>query len=1207
MEPAAAAHVDPPKPIAIKLGDGLISPDDDNSLPEGARALDSTIEMQEPVEDGGDERTFKDVLSEIKLVAGLSGDNKDKVVTEVEEGTVFGLYFTSWFNGLCKDFTPRLTGLYETLEREVSEGKKNKRFEVIYISDASNKDKSNAYFHTMPWLGVPPASPANKQLCEMFRIDELPTLVIVDDKGKVITRDGCSRVSKDPTGYSFPWAEVMEGEGKNDGGGDKDSRLKGIAVIERSRISHKTKRDAEDSVTKLSALGFTSLGSKVSATVMTVEAVKAALVVSEAGGRQAQATMASRRESRLFDDKPVFKTKKRPRTMRWDRAKAEKEGMSFAHRGDGGEKGDFAGPAVSDGVVLGDTAVEAADGGIFYFEVDIVEDGADQVVCVGLLPKGMTCRKGRHIGWDWDTIGYHGDDGVCRANNANMQGFEAFKKGDTVGCGWDRDKHQVFFTKNGALISTHGGAPKPRPDGSPGVTWQYGPMHVKMAAAYLPCVTTRKGAVVYANFGAEPFQYAPMNDAVRGPKGRAGLWDRIEAANAADPNEESFIWGGRTDFDEKGIIYHIGVNETGQPGKYTNPANGPDPTIEVIRGPGRAGTGKPEYCLDRVPHSYMDICSGTNEYSYYAFDLKTRSVAPTHYALRHDMNPEYCLRTWCLQGSHDGRSWTVVSEHINDRSLNGAYATHTWKIQPGRSSGYGQFYRYWRILMTGKNSNDSWTLRVHGFELFGKTRRNTAAEMARGGGLRKTARFGKVANLIPAEKLTQEKMWQPDFVDAVKAAVGAREDLGLIGTTAGGGLASDGLTQYVDRHGMSEIFRNDWVYGSSEGGYCFMASEDIEVIGFGLFGGNGYYDAEVALIEGNRGGKTQGSSRQQFFLEGNGISPCLVLRQGPVAIKAGTTIGVKYRYHSRIKSYAIDEGQGRRTVQADDGTKFTFTDLDHKSAGLQGNNGTTARCGQVPRIFFRRRSSSSPTPTAVSETTVKRPGTGIRSSSTTTIPPEEVAELRGLGSGTFGEVCEGEWRPGAARGKNVIPVAIKKVLHDRCKNTAAAEDLLEEIEIATKMNSPFLAQAYGTIDMPGGFMVIMEYCYLGNLEGYLRDPTRIPLEHPEMLQLATQVMSGISFLHRFNMVHRDIAARNFLVTKDRRGSLTVKLGLVRSEGFSSSDDGSRRINFHLPPEFFEGSYFEELAVSARQKGSGGSADSGDSGDSGADFAAMKAD
>jgi len=78
---------------------------------------------------------------------------------------------------------------------------------------------------------------------------------------------------------------------------------------------------------------------------------------------------------------------------------------------------------------------------IHYFEVEILEKGKDNVLCVGYVPVHETSYKG-HIGWRSKTMGLHGDDGV--AHCSGMPASETFTEGDTIGCGWVAALDYVF-------------------------------------------------------------------------------------------------------------------------------------------------------------------------------------------------------------------------------------------------------------------------------------------------------------------------------------------------------------------------------------------------------------------------------------------------------------------------------------------------------------------------------------------------------------------------------------------------------------------------------------------------------------------------------------------------------------------------------------------------------------------------------------------
>jgi len=62
------------------------------------------------------------------------------------------------------------------------------------------------YFAEMPWLALDYSDRKLKgQLSELFGVQGIPSVVIIDADGSVISKDGRSAIAGDPTGESFPW------------------------------------------------------------------------------------------------------------------------------------------------------------------------------------------------------------------------------------------------------------------------------------------------------------------------------------------------------------------------------------------------------------------------------------------------------------------------------------------------------------------------------------------------------------------------------------------------------------------------------------------------------------------------------------------------------------------------------------------------------------------------------------------------------------------------------------------------------------------------------------------------------------------------------------------------------------------------------------------------------------------------------------------
>lgn len=98
--------------------------------------------------------------------------------------------------------------------------------------------------------------------------------------------------------------------------------------------------------------------------------------------------------------------------------------------------------------------------------------------------------------------------------------------------------------------------------------------------------------------------------------------------------------------------------------------------------------------------------------------LKTHSIKPTHYLLRHyiSWNTE-ALRNWRFEASTNGVDWVALRVHNDDSSLEKIGQWHIWDLP-----NVNDYYSYFRIVQTGNNSNAHLYLACSGFELWGSLR-----------------------------------------------------------------------------------------------------------------------------------------------------------------------------------------------------------------------------------------------------------------------------------------------------------------------------------------------------------------------------------------------------------------------------------------------------------------------------------------------------
>uniref|UniRef100_A0A5B6Z7V3 Putative ran-binding protein 10 isoform X1 n=1 Tax=Davidia involucrata TaxID=16924 RepID=A0A5B6Z7V3_DAVIN len=90
---------------------------------------------------------------------------------------------------------------------------------------------------------------------------------------------------------------------------------------------------------------------------------------------------------------------------------------------------------------------------VYYFEVFVKNAGAKGYIAIGFTCDGFKMR--RQPGWEANSYGYHGDDGLLYRGQGKGVAFgPTFTAGDTVGGGINYSSQELFFTKNGVVVGT---------------------------------------------------------------------------------------------------------------------------------------------------------------------------------------------------------------------------------------------------------------------------------------------------------------------------------------------------------------------------------------------------------------------------------------------------------------------------------------------------------------------------------------------------------------------------------------------------------------------------------------------------------------------------------------------------------------------------------------------------------------------------------
>ncbi|XP_054898505.1 serine/threonine-protein kinase LMTK1 isoform X2 [Poeciliopsis prolifica] len=173
--------------------------------------------------------------------------------------------------------------------------------------------------------------------------------------------------------------------------------------------------------------------------------------------------------------------------------------------------------------------------------------------------------------------------------------------------------------------------------------------------------------------------------------------------------------------------------------------------------------------------------------------------------------------------------------------------------------------------------------------------------------------------------------------------------------------------------------------------------------------------------------------------------------------------------------------------------------------------------------------------TEVSLPTTKQPARSAQLLKSSELTRHSLLYLKEIGHGWFGKVLLGEVNTGL----NTTQVVVKEL-----KVSASVQDqmhFLEEAQPYRTLQHPALLQCLAQCTEVTPYLLVMEFCPLGDVKGYLRSCGSNEAIAPEPLilqRMACDIASGLLHLHKHNFTHSDLALRNCLLTAD----ISVKIG-----------------------------------------------------------------
>ncbi|PAV71694.1 hypothetical protein WR25_27058 [Diploscapter pachys] len=116
-------------------------------------------------------------------------------LTETARGFLFGAQWCPPARLWIKQLIP----VYESLRSN------GKSIELVFCSSDRTQDAFDQFLEQMPWPAFSYDTAKTLALTRLWNVSGIPALLLVDDKGTILSRHGRSSLLSDPLGQLFPW------------------------------------------------------------------------------------------------------------------------------------------------------------------------------------------------------------------------------------------------------------------------------------------------------------------------------------------------------------------------------------------------------------------------------------------------------------------------------------------------------------------------------------------------------------------------------------------------------------------------------------------------------------------------------------------------------------------------------------------------------------------------------------------------------------------------------------------------------------------------------------------------------------------------------------------------------------------------------------------------------------------------------------------
>ena len=116
---------------------------------------------------------------------------------------------------------------------------------------------------------------------------------------------------------------------------------------------------------------------------------------------------------------------------------------------------------------------------------------------------------------------------------------------------------------------------------------------------------------------------------------------------------------------------------------------------------------------------------------------------------------------------------------------------------------------------------------------------------------------------------------------------------------------------------------------------------------------------------------------------------------------------------------------------------------------------------------------------------------------------------------------------------------------------------------------PRIVACLGVLQYKDNYCMVMELCVNGSLDNYIAEHESVDVDWEQRTDFAVDIATGMNYLHKLGVIHRDLKLGNVVLDENDRGKITdFGLSVVKTASQTSMQLDESGTPQYMAPESF---------------------------------------